>query len=690
MKKFPRSSRSRILLVIGCLVLTVVAIAGCQPSKPSSSARPTPSSTTPRLATTVCGQPMLRSPFTYHGKSGSYLSGTAGLPTFGTAGSNFPRAKSGAVLPLGNHYYPSYELQPDTVYYMLPGTHVGAIQADENDAFVGGYWNGQGAALSGDYSSGGQAIDSNSTIGDQTGVTIEYLMIEKYTPNPDAAAINQEANSDWDIQYNTITLNVPGAGVILGSGNRLRDNCMTLNGQYGFQSTSTSTGFAENALTGGPYGITVSGNEISFNDTCDFSGLLNNEAIGWTNYNPVPIEYRNHKCGKVVGDGNQGGFKLWETNGVTIADNYIHDNWGPGGWADTNNVNTTWLGNVITNNEGEGIIEEISYNFGIIDNYLADNDWIDGLNNPRFPQAAIYISESGSDTTFGGVPACAGGACAGQPAYTQESVIRGNELVNNGGGIFLWQSSNRYCSDGYDAPCTLVDGGRSGPFTNSSCKISMPTASINTSTFIGRITGSPPEDWWDGCRWRTENVAVTGNTIDFNPAKIPHCVPRIWPDCGATGIFSQYTSPSTAAPGWSIPSQLTFFQHNVWSENTYNGPLRLYAWNQGNSANPINWSRWTENPAKGDECSSDNERQSGRCTGPLGQDAGSTYHAAPVSLRSGTMRNTEPFSSCLGLLSLQYDLSWLMIAGSRAAHSSDLLVCSSRNQICALGAVHKV
>ena len=88
-------------------------------------------------------------------------------------------------------------------------------------------------------------------------------------------------------------------------------------------------------------------------------GLLNNPAIGWKNHNPVPERYRNPECGNVVGDGNQGGFKLWQTNGVTIEDNYIHDNWGPGGWADTNNANTTWTGNTIEDNEGEAIVEEI-------------------------------------------------------------------------------------------------------------------------------------------------------------------------------------------------------------------------------------------------------------------------------------------------------------------------------------------
>jgi len=375
----------------------------------------------------------------------------------------------------------------------------------------------------------------------------------------------------------------------------------------------------------------VSGNEISYNDTCDFSGLMNNKAANLTNYNPVPAKYQNGKCGTVVGDGDQGGFKLWETDGVTIADNYIHDNWGPGGWADTNNANTTWTGNTITNNEGEGIIEEISYNFSITGNYIANNDWLDGLNNPKFPQAAIYISESGSDPTFGGVPGCNEAGCAGQKSYGDKSVISGNKLVNNGGSIFLWQSSGRYCSDGFDSPCTLVGGGPNGPFTKANCKANLSTAAIDTKTFQGLKTGSPAEDWWDGCRWRTANVSVSGNTIDFNPAQITDCNSSEWRECGAGGIFSQYGSPPSHQPGWVIPTQLTFFQNDIWSDNTYNGPARIFAWNQGNHDNPISWSAWTGPTADGNECTSGKAQGSGFCDGPFGQDAGSTYSSTPVS-----------------------------------------------------------
>jgi Right handed beta helix region len=620
-----------VLLLAVCAAIGIYLHARGTPGRVNPRVNIPPSSDS-RTVAAVCGRPILNSPYSYRGAAGRYSSGTAGLPTYGTPGSDFPADKAGVVLPAGIHSYPSYELRPNTVYYLLPGKHVGQLMADENDAFVGGYSHGAGTVLSGDYSGPRWAIDSNSSAGNQPGVRIEYLTIKDYQPYGNAGAINQESNTDWTVQYNTITLNVPGAGVILGTDNVLRDNCITLNGQYGFNAIKTNSWGAD-PLTGGPYNLTVAGNEISYNDTCDFEGLLENQAIGWSKYNPVPVRYRNTECGTVVPQGDQGGFKLWQTDGVSIRNNYIHNNWGPGGWADTDNANTTFAGNTITDNDGPAIIEEISYNFSITGNYLANNGWPGGLGNATFPTPAIYISESGSDTTFGGVPACPKELCPDQGSYPTQSVIRANTLVNNGGSVFLWQSSGRYCSDGFDGACTLVDGGSSGPFTLAGCKSSLSSASVDTATYVGKITGSPGQDWWNGCLWRTENVSITHNVIDFNPAAIPYCNHSDWPACGGGGILSQYGSPPGDTPGWVVPTQLTFFQNNSWSDNLYHGPSTFYAWNQGNGDNPVRWAAWTGRVSDGDKCSSPGERSSGYCAGPFGQDAGSTYSSSPLASR---------------------------------------------------------
>jgi hypothetical protein len=623
----PSALLAALLLAAGCTSGGIASTqgtptAGGGPAAVPSTAGPVESGVEGR----VCGSRLLDSPYGYDGPAGRYKSGTAGLPTYGKPGSDFPRATSGVVLAPGKISYPSYQLQADTVYFLLPGVHVGSFQADANDAFVGGSAKGKSTVVSGDYSGYPWAFDSNNSNGDQPGVTIEYLTIEKFQPNADAAAINQSSNTGWVLRYDTVTLNVPGAGMLAGADNVLADNCMTQNGQYGFQSSDDES-WGHDSLTGGPYDVTIEKNEISYNDTCDFEGLLSNSAIGWEKYDPVPVRYRNPHCGAVVGDGDQGGFKLWQTNGVAVEGNYIHNNWGPGAWADTDNVNTSYTGNSFTGNDGEAIIEEISYNFSIKGNYMADNDWADGLDNPGFPMGAIYISESGSSELLGTVPACRESSCALKGAYPVRSAIAGNTLVNNGGGVFLWQNSDRHCSSGFDQVCTLREGGGSGPFSLASCKSNLPTASIDFTTFVGNSTGVPREDWWDGCLWQTANVSVDNNTIDFDPSDIPHCNKAAWPDCGANGIFSEYSiaPPYDEYGGWVIASQLTFFQNDIWSHNLYNGPSTFYAWNQGN---PVSWADWTGAVAKGDKCGSLSEHGSGACAGPFGQDSGSVYAPA--------------------------------------------------------------
>ena len=582
----------------------------------------------------VCEQPLLRSPYTYTGRPGPYSSGTPGLPTFGAPGTDFPNAHAGQVLPPETADYQNWQLDPATVYYLAPGMHYGSFSASTDDVFVGGSAGGVWSILDGQYSRR-TAIDSNITTGEQTNVTIAYLTIQAFTPFVDQTAINQSGGGGWRLLRSTLRRNVPGSGMFAASDNILRENCLTENGQYGFQSAQTIRG---DALTGGPYNVRVESNEISYNDTCDLSGLIDNAELGWTDHNPVPARYRNSHCGTVQGDGNQGGFKLWGTNGVLIKNNWIHHNWGVGGWADTNNANTTWTGNTITDNENGAIWEEISYNFAITGNYLARNNLVDGPGNPRFPMPAIYVSESGSDSKNGGVPACTMPSClsSGMPGYPHGSVISDNTLVDNGGGVFLWQNSNRHCGDGYDQVCTLVKGGGTGPFSMAGCAKNLSVATLNRDTYVGAVTGQPAANYWDGCMWQTQNVLVTRNTIEFHPERIPGCGTAAWPACGANGVFSEYGGPNSAAAGPDVPTQITFFQNNRWSENVYRGPSTFYAWNQGNLVNPVSWEQWTAPVRKGSRCASASEQHSGACSGPFGQDAGSTFE--PTAGTSGGPR----------------------------------------------------
>jgi hypothetical protein len=615
-----------LLILVAVAVVVVAASAiGLRLRGPSASeASPVAGASSAReTGRPVCGQPMLRSPYSYTGAGGPFRSGTPGLPTFGAPGTDFPTATAGQVIPPETADYQNWQLRPHTVYYLAPGLHIGSFSANTGDVFIGGSAGGVVSVLDGEYARP-TAIDSNITIGEQTDVTIRYLTVQRFAPPVDQTAINQTGAGGWTLLDSTVTLNAPGGGMFAATDNVIKDSCLTLNGQYGFQSAATVRG---DSLTGGPYNVRVEGNEISYNDTCDLSGLLQNAAFGWRDHNPVPPRFRNGHCGTVQGSGNQGGFKLWATNGVLVTGNWIHHNWGVGGWADTNNANTTWTRNTITDNENAAIVEETSYNFSITDNHLARNNLVDGLGNPGFPMAAVYVSESGSDTVNGGVPGCAMPSCrrAGLPAYPRQSVIRNNTLVDNGGGIFLWQNANRRCNDGSDPVCTLLKGGSRGPFSLAGCAANLPAATLDPVTYRGTVAGNPPQDYWDGCMWQTQNVAVSWNRVDFDPGHIAGCRPQVWPACGANGVFSQYGGPNSHAQGWEVASQITFVQGNHWSDNLYRGPSTFYAWNQGSHENPVSWAQWTGAVSKGNRCTSSAERQSGGCRGPFGQDARSTF-----------------------------------------------------------------
>src|SRR5262249_55057243 len=130
-------SKWRKHLTFVLIAITVPVLAACDSSPPQSSSALQKNGTDNGVP--VCGQPILKSPFDYHGATGPYRSGTRGLPTFGSPRSNFPKVTAGYVLPADSKYYPSYVLQPNTVYYLLPGTHVNSIQADPGDVFVGGF-----------------------------------------------------------------------------------------------------------------------------------------------------------------------------------------------------------------------------------------------------------------------------------------------------------------------------------------------------------------------------------------------------------------------------------------------------------------------------------------------------------------------------------------------------------------------
>jgi hypothetical protein len=434
-------------------------------------------------------------------------------------------APAGAVTVTPSEDLPTVvSLEPTgTTFWLKAGTYTlgtgqfDQIQPLDNDTFIGA----PGAIID------GQHDNLYAFTTQATGVTIEYLTIQNFGAagqNESAGVVNHDSGTGWTMQYDTITNNA-GAGVMLGTNNLLRYSCLSNNGQYGFQGYSDA----------GPHNITLDHNEISGNDTYDFEA-------------------------KDPGCGCTGGGKFWDVTGAQVTDNYVHDNHSVGLWADTNNAGFNFSGNYISNNVGEGIIYEISYNAQIVNNTFIKNGITEGPTNPGFPTGAIYISESGSDPRV-------------NTAYNQTFAISGNSFQDNWSGVVLWESADRFCGSPNNSSsgfCTLVN----------------PSANINTCT-QANIAKSP---YFDDCRWKTQNIAVSNNSFSYTPGDVgSNCSAST--GCGFNAVFSQYGTSPTWSPyqGTVVEDHITFDQHNVFSNNTYTGTWHFMAHDQATILTLAQW-----------------------------------------------------------------------------------------------------
>jgi Right handed beta helix region len=205
--------------------------------------------------------------------------------------------------------------------------------------------------------------------GESEAVLINGFIIEKFA-NPAQRGAVHAMGPDWRIENNEVRLN-HGHGVFSGSaGGQVIRNHLHHNGQLG--------------LGGDRDGQLVTRNEIDHNNTAGFDIL-------W----------------------EAGGMKWFDSSGLTVSDNYVHHNEGPGLWTDINNIDTTYERNNIRDNTSHGIHHEISYEAVIRNNRIIGN----GGAEPRsgWGDAGIRIAAS------------------------RNVEIYGNVLVNNINGIMLVQ-----------------------------------------------------------------------------------------------------------------------------------------------------------------------------------------------------------------------------------------------------------
>jgi hypothetical protein len=411
-----------------------------------------------------------------------------------------------------------------TTFWFEPGTYTlgsgefDQIVPDDGDTFVGA----PGAIIN------GQNLNDYAFVGDATNVTIEYLTVENFGPtggNQDQGVVNHDSAAGWTIEYSTITDNA-GAGTMVGSNNVLRYNCLQDNGQYGFNAYSTD----------GPSNIVLDHNEIAGNDTYDF-------------------EEHDPGCGCT------GGGKFWVVDGASVTDNYVHDNDGVGLWADTNNRGFDIEGNYISGNAAEGVIYEISYNALIQANTFVRNGFVEGIADPGFPTAALYLSESGADSRV-------------DSAYNQTLAVQNNVFTDNWGGVTLWENADRFCNspdNSSSGDCTLVN-----------------PSEANLGTCVTGTINDPP--YYSDCRWKTQNVLVSGNTFSFDPADIgDDCTPAN--SCGFNALISNYGTDPSWSPyqGEVVEQAITFDQNNLFQDNTYTGPWSFMAHDQGTVLTLAQW-----------------------------------------------------------------------------------------------------
>jgi hypothetical protein len=446
-------------------------------------------------------------------------------------------APTGAVIiPAGNDsdtvLAHQWTIKPDTTYWFAPGKHtLGTSQFDQiipanDDTFIGA----PGAILD------GQHKNLYAFTQKASNVTVRYLTVQNFGApgdNNGQGVVNHDEGAGWHIDHITVR-DSAGAGVMLGSNNVLAYSCLSDDGQYGFQGAGSH--------------ITVDHNEI-----------VGNNTDNW--------EARQTDCGC------SGGAKFWDVNGAIITDNYVHDNLGPGLWADTNNRGFDVEHNYFADNQAEGFIYEISYNLRLADNTFVRNALSAGPKLGGFPDSAVYISESGADSRIPG-------------PYGDTFAITGNTFIDNWGGVVLYENADRYCGSGGNSStgyCTLVD----------------PSVATVSTCANPRLIGTAP--YYNDCRWKTQNVLVSHNTFTFEPASIgPDCTPAKY--CGFNGLFSDSGS-FLPYRGTLVENRVTFGQNNHFEANTYNGPWQFVIQNQGDA---VSWATWRGSPYHQDASSTMN------------------------------------------------------------------------------------
>lgn len=482
-----------------------------------------------KFGTSTCGTGAASAPAT-PAATGAQICGNNAI-----LGGGPTTAPTGAItVPAGDNSSVNFN-QSGKTFWFAAGTHTlgtsayGQIVPGSNSTYIGA----PGAIID------GQGLNHSAFDGTATGVTIKYLTIQDFgtrspntltTPSSDMnneGTVNHDSGHNWTIEYSTVQYN-GGAGVFGGTGTTIEYNCLYKNAQYGFSLYEADSSGNDATINN----VVIDHNEISTNDTYDWESHID-------------------------GCGCTGGGKFWMVNGAAFTNNYVHDNLSDGMWADTNNVGFDVEGNYFSNNEGPAVEYEISYNILIKNNTFVSNAIPAGKANTGFPEGAVYLSESGSDSRV-------------SSPYNTASVITGNVFTNNWAGVVLWENADRFCSSSANTSsgtCTLVN----------------PSVA-NLTTCASKTSQAP---YIDDCRWKTQNVQVNYNTFNMDRSAIgSSCTAAN--SCGVNAIFSEYGSYAPYT-GWPVATHIVNSQNNVFSHNTYTGSWNFMSFNQSDTVTFAQW-----------------------------------------------------------------------------------------------------
>lgn len=168
--------------------------------------------------------------------------------------------------------------------------------------------------------------------GSATNVLIKNLIVEKYAiPGQKGAIGDNREHKGWTIESCEVRYN-HAVGIAISDRSIVRDCYMHHNGQMGICAKGI--------------GGLIEENEISYNNTAGYKW-------GW----------------------EAGGSKFAYCESLTVRNNYVHHNFGPGLWTDIDNYHTLYEGNVVDSNQSMGIFHEISWDAIIRCNIVRNNSY---------------------------------------------------------------------------------------------------------------------------------------------------------------------------------------------------------------------------------------------------------------------------------------------------------------------------